>query len=68
MSRGWGFSTIFLPQGSGLCTFFVPGGGGDSACQKIPRGFPGGWSGLELTDTYIKFFLKRNYHKSAHRN
>ena len=41
MSRGWGFSTIFLPQGSGFCTFFVPEGG-NSPCQKIPQEFARG--------------------------
>ena len=51
-SRGWGFSTIFLSQGSGFRTVFVPGRVGNLPFQKIPWGFAwGGWSGLELTDT-----------------
>ena len=43
-----GFSTIFLPQGSGFRTFFV----GNSPFQKDSLGVrPGEWLGLELTDT-----------------
>ena len=50
--RGWGFSTIFLSQGSGFRTVFVPRRVGNLPFQKIPWGFAwGGWSGLELTDT-----------------
>ena len=37
---GWGFSTIFLPQVSGFCTFFVPGGGGEEFA--LSKNFPGG--------------------------
>ena len=34
-----GFSTIFLPQGSGFRTFFVPGeGGGEFALSKNSSG------------------------------
>ena len=47
------FGTIFLSQGSGFCTFVVPGVG-QFALSKNSRGgggLPGGWSSLELTDT-----------------
>ena len=47
MPRGWGFGTIFLLQGSDFHTFFVPGGGEFALLKNSP----GGWSGLELTDT-----------------
>ena len=42
IALGWGFSTIFLPQGSGFRTFFVPGGVGNSPFQKFPRGLAQG--------------------------
>ena len=42
LSRGWGFSTIFLPQWSGFSTFFVPGGWGIRPIKKIPLGGGGG--------------------------
>ena len=38
----WGFSTIFLPQGSAFRTFFVPGGGAFALSKKISLGFAGG--------------------------
>ena len=51
IAQGWGFSTIYLPQGSKFCTFFVLGGGKIALLKKLPGGLPGEWSGLELTDT-----------------
>ena len=40
IARGWSFSTIFLPQGSGFRTFLCSGGGGwNSPFQKVPPGF-----------------------------
>ena len=46
-----GFSTIFLPQGSGFRTFFVLEGWGFALSKNSPGVCPEGWSGLELTDT-----------------
>ena len=51
-----------MPQGGVLARFYRPGGGcfelffawgwGIRPSKKLPEGFcPGGWSGLELTDT-----------------
>ena len=41
----------------GVLNSFLPGGG-EFVHQKIARGFlPGGWSGLELTDTLILYTL-----------
>ena len=51
MPWGWVFSTMFLPQVSGFRTFFVPGEWGIRPFKKFPGVCPGGWSGLELTDT-----------------
>ena len=51
IAPGWGFSTIFLPQGSGFRTLFVPGGGEFALSKNSPGLCPGGWSDLELTDT-----------------
>ena len=52
--RRLGFSTIFLPQGSDFCTFLFSGVRNSSFQKKIPPGIcPGGWSGLELTDTLV---------------
>ena len=48
---GVGFKTIFLPQGSGFRTFFEPGGGEFALSKTFPGGLPGGWSGLDFTDT-----------------
>ena len=48
---GWGFKTIFLPQGSGFRTFFVPGGWRIRPFKNIPWGFARGLSGLDFTDT-----------------
>ena len=43
---------IFLPQGLGFRTLFVPEGWGFALSKKnSPRVCLGGWSGLELTDT-----------------
>ena len=58
---GWGISTIFLPQGAGFLTFFVPMGWGIRPFKKIPQGFAWGrvGSGLELTDTLNKSNLDR---------
>ena len=54
IAPGWGFSTIFLPQGLGFPTFLMPRGG-EFALSKNSVGFAlgggGEWSGLELTDT-----------------
>ena len=46
MPREWGFSS-FLARGVGVLNSFFPRGG-EFAHQK---NCPGGWSGLELTDT-----------------
>ena len=52
IAPGWGFSTIFLPQGSGFRNFFVPEGWRIRSFKKFHGGLPGrGWSGLELADT-----------------
>ena len=50
MPRGWGFSTIFVTQGSGFRTSFVPGRWGIRPFKRIPPG-EGWWSGLELANT-----------------
>ena len=54
MPQGWGFSSFFIgPGGGGFELLFCPGVG-NSPIKKIARGFcPGGWSGLELTDTQV---------------
>ena len=42
---------FYRPGDWGFELFFCPGGG-EFAHQKVARGFcPGGWSGLELTDS-----------------
>ena len=42
---------FYKPRVGGLNSF-LPGGVGNSPIKKIAPGFcPGGWSGLELTDT-----------------
>ena len=56
IAPGWGFRMIFLPQGSGFRTFFVPGVGNSPFQRNSPGVCPGGgvgWSGLELTDTLM---------------
>ena len=51
MPPGVGFLARFYRPGGGLLNSFCPGVG-NSPVKKIAWGFaPGGWSGLELTDT-----------------
>ena len=38
IAPGWGFSTIFLPQGSGFRTFLMPGGGEFALSKQFPGG------------------------------
>ena len=42
---------IFLPRGSGFALSLCLGSGEFALSKEFPGGFPGGWSGLELTDT-----------------
>ena len=57
IAPGWGFSMIFLPQGSRFRISFVLEGWGIRSFKTSPVACPGeggggGWlSGLELTDT-----------------
>ena len=56
-----------MPGGVVLAPFYRPGGGvlnsffargvGNSPIKKLPGGFAGGWSGLELTDTLIRNYF-----------
>ena len=49
--RGGVLSRIYRP-GGGVLNFFFARGWGIRPSKKIARGFcPGGWSGLELSDT-----------------
>ena len=50
----WG-ARFFCPRGSGFRTFFVPGGWEIHPFKE----FPGGWSGLELTDTLTGLYSRR---------
>ena len=50
IAPGVGFKHDFSAPGSGIALSLWPRGG-EFALLKIPRGFAGGWSGLELTDT-----------------
>ena len=66
LPQGWGFSTIFLSQGSRFLTFFVPRGWGICPFEKIPLECVcpggGGWSGLELTDTLVYMHFEMSLH------
>ena len=62
---GWGFSTIFLPQGSGFCTFFVPGCKEFALSKNSPAVCPGGGgrgkrSGLELLIHNMSLMISRS--------
>ena len=46
-----GFWLVFIGPGSGGSELFLPGGGEFAHQKNHPGVCPGGWSGLELTDT-----------------
>ena len=50
IAQGGVLARSFCPRGRGFTLSRCPGGG-NSPFQKTPRGFAGGISGLELTDT-----------------
>ena len=57
MPPGVGFYLVFVGPGVGGFELFFPGVG-NLPIKRIARGFcPGGWSGLELTDTLQKNVL-----------
>ena len=52
MPLGWGFDSFLKgPGGGGFELFFCPGVGEFVHQKTCPGVLPGGWSGLELTDT-----------------
>ena len=60
IAREWGFSRIFLPQGSGFRTW----GWGIRSFKKIPRGFARGMVRLGI-DRYIIWLSCISFHRSS---
>ena len=54
MSRGWGFDSLFCPEGRVLYTMIVPGEGFLLSSSPVPGVCPSGGMVLDEIDTCIK--------------
>ena len=52
ISRGWGFDSLFCPEGRVLYAMIVPGGRVFAPFKSCPRGLPRGMV-MDETDTCI---------------